>query len=111
MADTVIRTCDGCMKILSSCPQPGEKVVVGCEGQYPPSVIFSYCSACALPDVYELARMRPYWLLQSIEICVQAVASRFGPKPVWDVVWKGGVEYLPKENIFTDGYETIIRKG
>lgn len=101
MATTTVTTCDGCSETWDE-TSVGRKIVIGCEGPFPPSVFFNYHSRCEVPPMAELAKMRPYVLFQSVEIRTS--------DEEWVKIWSGELMFDPRTNIFTNGYERIIEE-
>lgn len=98
MANTNIRTCDGCEKPVSD-NEVGRKIVTGCLGPYPPSTVFDYCPTCAVPDLRSLAQAKPWHLIQEIRVFTETG---------WMTTWSGGIQFCPDRNVFTDGYEAVL---
>lgn len=98
MSNINVRACDGCMTPVDD-NQIGRKVVIGCLGPYPPSVVFDYCSTCTVPDLHTLARAKPWHLIQEIKVSTETG---------WATKWSGGIEFNPDTRKFTNGYEKVL---
>lgn len=104
--------CDKRLRNLDEQPEEGRKIVIGCDGQNPPSVFFNYCPACNVPPIAKLARSHPGILIQEVSVNIGGH---------WSIKWSGNIVYYPSHETrgddgearttpeyFTDGGEKSI---
>lgn len=94
MSATTVFTCDGCMKGVGL-NDVGLKIVVGCVGHEPPGALFHYCPSCEVPHPKELAKAKPWYVIQEV---VEITLNGRVPQ------WLGGVHFNQDLGEFTDGY-------
>ncbi len=93
------KNCGRTLKNLDDQPEEGKKIVIGCDGQNPPSVFFNYCPACDVPPVAEIAKLNPYLIVQKVQI-------RVGER--WVTRWSGNIFYDSDEHQLIDDGDTAI---
>lgn len=94
MSATMVFTCDGCMKRFDLSDM-GSKIIIGRTGHEPTSVLFHYCSSCDVPESKELAKAKPWYIIEEI---IEKTVNGKVPR------WLGRVHYNPVLRAFTDGH-------
>ena len=94
-----IPTCCGCLRAIGD-GEAGRKVVEGCEGEYPPGILASYCRSCPVPSVKQLAELFSGYVIRGVSV--------LSIRGFWQPLWEGRIFYDDRCNCFTDGYECVI---